>query len=190
MISWGDNYTRSQKSTTKATREVGASSNRRTKSKASSRTAIASTQREVSRNRSIHRYMCILIEVSKYQQPHFKAGGSNASDPDSDSAIDNGANNTMERGWPPETELRLLDAGKIKLLLQSEPIRRVTREAFKNLTHTLIFSEAFPNSNERTDFTKNALFKAAKDLRLKSIAKRLSVEYTDHSRTYRDPQDR
>jgi hypothetical protein len=36
------------------------------------------------------------------------------------------------------------------------------------------FPKPFPNSDKQMDFAKNALFKAAKDLHLKSIAKRLS----------------
>jgi hypothetical protein len=61
-------------------------------------------------------------------------------------------------------------------MAQTQLVQRITREAFKNLIHTLLFTEAFPNSVERTEFSKDALFKAAKELRIKTIAKRLSSD--------------
>lgn len=55
-------------------------------------------------------------------------------------------------------------------------VQQVAREAFKNLVESLLFINAFPHRGKRTEFAKNAIFKAATDLKQRAVAKRMNKD--------------
>lgn len=83
--------------------------------------------------------------------------------------------------WPTDTHLDRPDSGKIRLNQQQRPVRRVAKEAIQNLFVSLLWVHAFPDAVLRSKFNREALYKAARDLKLDNIKHRIQsdIEYVD-----------
>lgn len=80
-----------------------------------------------------------------------------------------------------DTHITLQPDGKMSLKVQKPAIRAVCRLAFIHLYTKLLFENAFPNPSERVQFSRDAVYSAAKMLKHENMVERLrsDVNYTD-----------
>jgi hypothetical protein len=85
------------------------------------------------------------------------------------------------QAWPADTHITLQPDGKLSLKAQKPPIRAVFHLAFVHLYAKLLFENAFPGASEHVQFSRDALYTAAKDLKHKNMYQRLrsDLNYTE-----------
>ena len=100
------------------------------------------------------------------------------SDPNTDSAsieiLDGCPIHPLNQGWPTNTHLVYPASGaRITLGPQNSTIQRVVKAAIQNVLISLTFEDAFPTIDHKVKYNRDALYKAAKSLRLDNIATRI-----------------
>lgn len=78
--------------------------------------------------------------------------------------------------WPPSTRIVSIPGKLLALLSQSDAIKAVLRQSIKLTLVAIIFSQGFPDSEERTIMTRDSVLTAAKDLGYKDIARRAEAD--------------
>jgi hypothetical protein len=88
---------------------------------------------------------------------------------------------TNSQAWPADTHITLQLDGNLSLKVQKPLIRAVFRLAFIHLYAKLLFEDAFPSACKRVQFSHDALYSAATDLKHKNMCERLrsDLDYTD-----------
>ena len=67
----------------------------------------------------------------------------------------------VAKTWPPETNLVISPKRKVKLTIQQPVIRVLLKDAIKSVRASLLFDNAFPNTDEALTVIQKSIFYAA-----------------------------